>query len=349
LRVALVTVGETRRLTGGYLYNRRLLEGLEDNGVEAEEVVPCGASPEEQADAVPGLSFDPTRYDAVVVDALARIVVAPHLDRWRAARPVVALVHELPGVADPATANRERRYEGPLLRSDRVVAVSRHGAEILSRRGVPAGKLAVVPPGLDGLRLSSEERRAETPSAGGTRRVLCVAQWIPRKGVLDLVRAWGTGDTPGAVLDLVGETDVDADYAARVREEAANEPSIKVHGTVDDATLAGLYAAAVLFALPSRYEGYGIVYAEALSFGLPVVACRVGPVPEVVGEEAALLVPPGDVGALSGALNRLLGDPGLAEKMSAAALRRAARLPRWEETARGFLGVLRGVVRERRG
>ena len=350
MRVALVTVGDTRRLTGGYLYNRRLLDGLGDYGVGAEEVVPCGADSGEQAEAAAGfgVSFDPTRFDAVVVDALARIVVAPHLDRWRVVRPVVALVHELPGVADPATAGREYPYEGPLIRSDRVVAVSRHGAEVLSGRGVPAGKLAVVPPGLDGLRRSREERRAAEPPARGTRRVLCVAQWIPRKGVLDLVRAWGTEDRAGAVLDLVGETEADAGYAARVRERA-DEPSIRVWGTVDDATLAGLYASADLFALPSRYEGYGIVYAEALSFGLPVVACRVGPVPEVVGEEAALLVPPGDLGALSEALGRLLGDPGLVEKMSAAALGRAARLPRWEDTAEGFLGVLRGAVRERRG
>ncbi|MBA3585592.1 MAG: glycosyltransferase [Gemmatimonadetes bacterium] len=96
-----------------------------------------------------------------------------------------------------------------------------------------------------------------------------------------------------------------------------------------------------------RYEGYGIVYAEALSFGLPVVACAVGPVPEVVGGEAALLVPPGDMDALSGALGRLLSDAGLREKMSAAALRRAAGLPLWRETVEGFLGVLRDVVEER--
>ena len=341
-----MTVGDTKRLTGGYLYNRRLLDGLEGNGVATEEVVPCGASPEEQADAAPGFgaSFDPAPFDAVVVDALARIVVAPHLDRWRALRPVVALVHELPGVADSAADVGERPHEGPLLLSDKVVAVSRHGAGILSRRGVPAGRIAVVPPGFDGLR-----RRPREPNSDGPPRVLCVAQWIARKGILDLVKAWKARDRSGAVLDLVGETDADGGYAALVRAGIAEEPTIKVHGTVDDATLAGLYASADLFALPSHYEGYGIVYAEALSFGLPVVACRVGPVPEVVGEDAALLVPPGDLEALSGALDRLLGDPGLREKMSAAAARRTGRLPRWEETVEGFLGVLRDAVRERGG
>ena len=86
---------------------------------------------------------------------------------------------------------------------------------------------------------------------------------------------------------------------------------------------------------------------EALSFGLPVVACAVGPVPGVVGREAALLVGPGDTDALSRALGRLLSDGGLRQKMSAAALRRAASLQRWRDTVRGFLDVLRSVVGER--
>jgi len=341
LRVAFVTVGDADRLTGGYLYNRRLLDGLRENGVRVEEVVPCGASPAEQAGAAPrlGRAFDPVRFDVVVVDALARIVIAPHLDGWRSGQPVVALVHELPGVADPTTADRERPLEVPLLRSDRLVAVSGHGKKVLLDKGVPAHRVAVVPPGFDGLNLHPRGHRG-----GGAARVLCVAQWIPRKGVLDLVRAWRAEERPGAVLDLIGETDADAGYAAEVRKAASGDPSILVRGPVDDATLAGLYASADLFALPSRYEGYGIVYAEALSFGLPIAACAVGPVPEVTGEEAALLLPPGDTDALSGALGRLLSDAGLRQKMSAAALRRAASLPRWRDTVGGFLRVLRDAV-----
>ncbi|CAA9451609.1 MAG: hypothetical protein AVDCRST_MAG02-1110 [uncultured Rubrobacteraceae bacterium] len=346
MRVAFITVGDTDRLTGGYLYNRRVLEGLEEKDVKMEAFVPCGAVPGDQAAAAPafGDGFDPDRFDAVVLDALARIVAAPHLDRWRSGRPVVALVHELPGVAEPSAADRERPFERALLRSDRLVAVSRHGRGVLLGKGVAPWRVHVVPPGFDGLGRRPEGK----PRDGEALRVLCVAQWIPRKGVLDLVRAWKSEGRPGAVLDLVGETDADAGYAAKVREAASEDPAILVHGPVDDATLACLYASADAFALPSRYEGYGIVYAEALSFGLPVVACPVGPVPEVVGGEAALLVPPGDVDALSGALNRVLSDAGLRRKMSAAALRRVAGLPRWGDTVEGFLTVLRDLVAERR-
>jgi glycosyltransferase involved in cell wall biosynthesis len=179
-------------------------------------------------------------------------------------------------------------------------------------------------------------------------RALCVAQWIPRKGILDLVLAWTLHERSGASLELVGETDADRDYAASVRAAIADSPeaSITVSGPVDDVTLGAVYAAADLFVLPSRYEGYGVVYAEALAHGLPVIACDVGPVPELVGEEAAVLVPPGDVEALSGALD-LLNDAGMRSRMSAAARRRAEALPRWEDTTAGFVRVLRELAAER--
>jgi glycosyltransferase involved in cell wall biosynthesis len=109
---------------------------------------------------------------------------------------------------------------------------------------------------------------------------------------------------------------------------------------VDDAALGASYAAADLFVLPSRYEGYGIVYAEALARGLPIIACDEGPVPDLVGQEAAVLVRPDDREDLSAALDFLLGDPTLRVRMSAAASRRASRLPRWQRTVTGFEQVL---------
>jgi glycosyltransferase involved in cell wall biosynthesis len=344
VRVAFVTVGDTSRLTGGYLYHARVLAALRERGVGVEEIVPCGASPgEQEAASRLGLGLDSRRFDVIVVDALARIVCAPHLDRWRGERPVVAMVHELPSVAEGATG-KEREYEEPLLRSDLLISVSEHGSSILENRGVPARRIRVVPPGFDRFPAGSG-----APARGGTMRALCVAQWIPRKGILDLVQAWALHERPGASLELVGETDADPVYAASVHAAIADAPdaSIVVSGPVDDATLGNAYAAADLFVLPSRYEGYGVVYAEALAHGLPVIACDAGPVPELVGEEAALLVPPGDVEALSGALDLLLKDAALRDRMSAAARLRAGGMPRWEDTAAGFLRVLDEAVAER--
>jgi glycosyltransferase involved in cell wall biosynthesis len=338
-KVAFITVGQTGRKTGGYLYNARVVTGLRGRGIEVEEVVACGASPGEQRAAAWrfGSAFDPSMFDVVVVDALARIVVAPHLDLWRTIRPVVALVHELPGVAG-GEPEREREHEEPLLRADRLVAVSGHGRSVLLSRGVSAGRIRVVPPGFDNVTAYES-----SPVTGGPLRALCVAQWIPRKGILTLVEAWMLRERPGAVLDLVGETDADPDYAARVRDAVETAPpgSIAVSGRVEDLELGAAYASADFFVLPSRYEGYGIVYAEALACGLPVIACGVGPVPELVGQEAALLIEPDNVDDLCAALELLLGDSVLRTRMSAAAIRRASGLPRWEDTVAGFEAVLK--------
>lgn len=348
MRVALVTVGDTTRPTGGYLYHARLLGGLRERGVEVEEFVPCGASAAEQEVAAPGFRLDPGRFDVIVVDALARVVCAPYLDRWRGERPVVALVHELPSVAGPGGAF-EREREEPLLRCERLVAVSEHGGTILTARGGPPDRIRVVPPGRDRLATGFAGGTGGFAAGEGPVRVLCVAQWIPRKGIVDLVRAWTRRERPGARLSLVGETDADPDYAESVYAALAQAPtaSVTVAGPVDDAVLAALYASSDLFALPSRYEGYGTVYAEALACGLPVIACDVGPVPALVGEEAALLVAPGDVDALGSALDHLIEDARSRRRMSIAARRRARELPGWEETVERFFGVLWEAARER--
>lgn len=331
-------------MTGGYLYHARLFEGLRERGVEIQEVVPCGASPAEQEAATSrfGSLLDPSCFVAVVVDALARVVCAPWLDRWRAARPVVAMVHELPSVAGGHEADRDQEFEEPLLRADRLIAVSDHVRSILESRGVPAGCIHVVPPGCDRLAPVELEEQASFREV----RALSVAQWIPRKGILELVEAWKMRERPDATLELIGETDADLAYAASVQEAAASDPSIIISGRVADATLRAAYAAADLFVLPSRYEGYGIVYAEALAFGLPVVAYHAGPIPELVGPDAALLVPPDDVEALSGALDPLLEGPALRSRMSSAARRRARELPRWDDTVTGFLRVLQEAIAE---
>jgi glycosyltransferase involved in cell wall biosynthesis len=352
LRVAFITVGDTGRKTGGYLYNGRVISGLRKRGFEIEEVVAGGASPEEQRTAAPrfGSTFDPSRFDAIIVDALARIVVFRHLDRWLSWQPVVALVHELPSVAGggswPETLSGERNHEEPLLRADQLVAVSDHGRNVLLGRGVSPGRIHVVPPGFDGIPVGVGSRAPRV----GPVRALCVAQWIERKGILTLVEAWTLRERKGAVLELIGETDADPDYAVLVSDaiEAAPQGSIVVSGCVDDAALGASYAAADLFVLPSRYEGYGIVYAEALARGLPIIACDIDPIPELVGREAAVLVRPDDREDLSAALELLLGDPTLRLRMSAAASRRASRLPRWEHTVTGFEQVLRTAAETRK-
>jgi glycosyltransferase involved in cell wall biosynthesis len=111
---------------------------------------------------------------------------------------------------------------------------------------------------------------------------------------------------------------------------------------VDDATLDALYRGAAVLAVPSRSEGFGLPALEAMARGCPVVASRAGALPEVVGD-AAVLVPPGDAGALAEALDGLLGDAARAGSLSAAGCRRAAAFT-WSAHVGAHLGAYRAAL-----
>jgi glycosyltransferase involved in cell wall biosynthesis len=108
-------------------------------------------------------------------------------------------------------------------------------------------------------------------------------------------------------------------------------------GRVSDADLVALYGLAAAVLLPSLYEGFGLTALEGMSCGAPVIASDVSSIPEVVGD-AALLVPPGDVGALARAMRRVTEDADLRARLAIAGVRQSARFS-WERTARQTLAV----------
>jgi len=341
--IAFITVGNPQRRTGGYLYHARLFEGLRAQGVQTDEIVASGAALDEQTAAAErfGVGFDLQRYHVIVIDALARGVCAKWVKQWQTIRPVVVLVHQLPSAAeaDDEQIAAEQALEAPLLRADRLIAVSTHGRDMLTARGVSPDRIAVVSPGYDRLPAAGLDK---VPQVAGAVQALCVAQWLPRKGITTLVEAWNRSAWPQATLELIGETDADPAYTAAVEAIIKRAPpgAVVVRGVVSDAELQQAYASADFFVLPSRFEGYGMVYAEAMAYGLPIIACDTGPVPELVGPAAGLFVPPDHVAALTAALDRLVRDAALRRQLATGARQRVAALPRWEDTVTRFWQVL---------
>jgi len=122
------------------------------------------------------------------------------------------------------------------------------------------------------------------------------------------------------------------------------EPRTSLLGAVMAARLAQLYALSELFVLPSRYEGFGMAYAEAIAHGLPVIGTTAGAIPETVPDTAGVLVPPDDVPALAAALRRLIESRRERAQLAEGARIVAKHLPTWAESAKLFSDAIERVV-----
>jgi glycogen synthase len=161
------------------------------------------------------------------------------------------------------------------------------------------------------------------------RRLLFVGRLERRKGIHVLLEVLPTllERHPEWQCDLVGNTSGLADPGVtfesqfRLRHSDAGwRDRVVFHGAVSDDDVLSFHREADLFVAPSLFESFGLIYQEAMQFGVPIVGCHVGGVPEVVSHgEHGLLVPPGDAPALESALDRLMSDDTLRHRMGARA------------------------------
>ena len=116
-------------------------------------------------------------------------------------------------------------------------------------------------------------------------------------------------------------------------------------GAVPSARLAELYRAADLFVLASRFEGYGMAYAEAVAYGLPTIGTTAGAIPDTLSGESAVLIQPDDVAALARALRRLIADSNERQKISSTARAAATHFPTWRDSASLFAGAVEAATK----
>jgi phosphatidyl-myo-inositol dimannoside synthase len=222
--------------------------------------------------------------------------------------------------------------------ADRILAPSAHTAgRIVSDYGVPSDRIAVVPEPIDLARWRAALAAAPDLPRGPVS-ILCVAHLYPRKDVATLLDAMARL-AGGAVLRVVGTGPALAGLERRAREVGLGG-RVEFLGHLPFDRLAAEYRRADLFCLPSRQEGFGIVFLEAMAAGLPVVAVRAAAIPEIVADGASgILVPPGDAAALANALERLIADPAQRRRLSEEGLRRVRRYDA-PDVAAGFLEAI---------
>jgi len=329
-RLAFVVEGRLTDLTGGQLFNRRIVGGLRDAGREVVILETAGDVSREIAALPPGL---PVAIDGTALPAISAAV--PELtERCRA----VAFVHHplsqeygLPLSELRAAEALEQRLL-PLFRG--ALCPSQRSAAAVAALGVPVDRIAVTPPGTD------KPNPLPMRAGGPVRRLLYVANIIPRKGHRVLIEALaGLADLDWE-LCCIGALDRDAAAAERLRRAIAERDlgtRVYLVGAKPPDEAAGAYAATDAFVSASLHEGYGMAWAEAMAWGLPQVSTTAGAVAEIVPPDAGLLVPPGDAAAFGDALRRLIAEPGLAARLAAGARRAAARLPDWPTAIAGWI------------
>ena len=205
-------------------------------------------------------------------------------------------------------------------------------------------------PGRDaGDPLATVDQVSKKSSEPGPLRILFVGSLIPRKELHTLLLALARLSYDAWELDVVGSLDTDTDYVSMINhivETHGMGRRVRMLGVLDRSSLTACYQQSQFLAVPSSYEGFGIVYLEAMGFGLPSMAGNVGAAHEVVTHgKDGFLVTPGDVGSISGFINQLIQDRETLRRMSTAALDRYAVHPTWPESAEKIRNFLLEMVK----
>ena len=340
-------VDDPARPSGGNTYDRRLCAGLAALGWEVREHTilaedRCGRA-EYPASALGEALAGVPDGGVVLLDGLVATghpeVLGAEAGRLR----LVALVHlplGLPAPDDsgcPVPAHEEAALRGVA----HVVTTSRWTRRwLLDAYGLDPSRVTVAVPGVEPAPLVAGDPTGH--------RLLCVGAVIPAKGQDVLLEGLARVATPGWVCELVGTIERDPGFVDHLRGRAIElgiADRVRFRGPLVGTALDAAYARADLFVTASRGETYGMVVTEALARGIPVLATRVGGLPEALGhtpggQRPGVLVPPDDPAALAGALGQWLGDPRLRRHLRHKAAQRRPMLPTWSATSADVARVL---------
>jgi glycosyltransferase involved in cell wall biosynthesis len=350
--------GPLERRTGGSIYNLHLAESFKQNGCVLDTVsvpdLPYLAGLAAGTVLSPWMLLKLLRLkpDMIIEDAWAHppLILFNVVSRLRREPKLVMILHQVRW-REVFTAWSARLAETIALSQARLIVTAsqfiKGEVERMTGNRVP---IVVARPGSDGTTeiafqpLNDDDDRA-------VLRLLFAGTCTRRKGLDELIEAMALLKDLPLQLDLAGNTDRDPRFKrklVRLIGLLGLSERVAFHGLVDSRTLARLYSSADIFVFPSHYEGYGIVLAEAMKAGLPVVAADNGPAAEILSNnENALIVPVRDSRALAAAIRKLAEDPALRKRFGARSRALAENLSTWRDTCDVVRGAVQRLVTDR--
>ncbi|MEJ2093103.1 MAG: glycosyltransferase family 4 protein, partial [Syntrophobacterales bacterium] len=358
MRVALVLYGDLDFISGGFLYDRMLVDYLRRQGEEVEIIslswrsYPGGLL--DNLSPVLKRRLENIRADVILQDELAHpsLFWLNRTLRGPGWPPLVAIVHHLRcSEARPSWQNRlyslvERRYLASVSGFIFNSRATQESVKALVGRDKPS-VLALPAANRFTVSLTQEDlaARAREP---GPLRLLFLGNVIPRKGLHTLLEALARVPREGWRLTVVGGLEVDRAYVQQMQRQidgAGLRRQVEFTGILEEEGLASRLAQSQVLAVPSSYEGYGIVYLEGMAFGLPALATTAGGAQEIITSgRDGFLIAPGDAGALAEQIRTLGDDRDLLLKMSLNAQARFAAHPTWEDAGAATHQFLRSLV-----
>jgi glycosyltransferase involved in cell wall biosynthesis len=357
MQIGFVVPGGLNRRSGGFLYDRMLVQSLRERGWTVD-VIPLdwGSYPADlfrNFSRASRPSFDPAALDVLLEDELSHpaLLALNRRLRRQADLPIVAVVHHLrSSEARPAWINAlYRRVEGFYLADvDGAVCNSLATQGSVAALWPEARPSVVAYPGR-----GQPERRVSAADVhtrackAGPLRIVFLGNVIPRKGLTTLLTALVTLAELDWHLDVIGDLSIEPAYASRVRRDvdrAGLDRRVTFQGWLDGDPLADRLVASHVMVMPSTHEGFGIAYLDGMAYGLPAVATSAGGARELVRHgHNGLLVPPDDPVALADQLARLIEDRRWLTLMGQAALATYREHPTWRDSAEVVRGFLTGL------
>lgn len=348
MKIGLTVYGDLDHESGGFRYDRQLRAGLEQAGDEVTVIqLPWRSYPRGLLD-----NLRPTLHEELAVDVdvmLQDELAHPSLllTNRRLSYPCVSIVHHLRASEPSRLAPLYRRVEAAYLQSiDGAICTS--SATETTIKGLTTRSLPtlVAPPAGDRFDPQVSPEAITERAQADPLRLVFLGNLIPRKGVDTLIEALAAADSHWQ-LTVIGAPE-DKPYAARLYRQVDRhdlQSDVTFTGHLEDAAVAKHLRDSHLFAMPSKYEGFGIAYLEAMSFGLPVIASTAGGATDIVRDgKTGFLIDPSDTHRITTVIDRLADDRDELARLGRTARTRYENHTDWSDTIHDIRTFLHQVI-----